>query len=47
MPRVMRPGGVAAVKDPYYPAFTFRPQTLELALLYALSPAGRVNVIDE
>jgi ubiquinone/menaquinone biosynthesis C-methylase UbiE len=23
--RVLRPGGIAAVKDPYYPAFTFRP----------------------
>lgn len=28
--RVLRPGGVAAIKDPYYPAFTFRPQTDEL-----------------
>lgn len=25
MCRVLRPGGIAAVKDPYYPAFTFRP----------------------
>ena len=23
--RVLRPGGIAAIKDPYYPAFTFRP----------------------
>lgn len=28
--RVLRPGGLAAIKDPYYPAFTFRPQTTEL-----------------
>ena len=25
MRRVLRPGGLAAIKDPYYPAFTFRP----------------------
>jgi ubiquinone/menaquinone biosynthesis C-methylase UbiE len=25
MRRVLRPGGIAAIKDPYYPAFTFRP----------------------
>jgi len=24
--RVLRPGGIAAIKDPYYPAFTFRPR---------------------
>lgn len=24
--RVLRPGGLAAIKDPYYPAFTFRPR---------------------
>jgi ubiquinone/menaquinone biosynthesis C-methylase UbiE len=24
--RVLRPGGIAAIKDPYYPAFAFRPQ---------------------
>lgn len=23
--RVLKPGGIAAIKDPYYPAFTFRP----------------------
>ena len=28
--RVLRPGGIAAIKDPYYPAFTFRPETVEL-----------------
>lgn len=28
--RVLRPGGLAAIKDPYYPAFTFRPETTEL-----------------
>ena len=32
MRRVLRPGGVAAIKDPYYPAFVFRPQTPEMAL---------------
>ncbi len=26
MRRVLRPGGIAAIKDPYYPAFTFRPR---------------------
>jgi ubiquinone/menaquinone biosynthesis C-methylase UbiE len=26
MRRVLKPGGFAAVKDPYYPAFTFRPR---------------------
>lgn len=25
--RVLKPGGIAAIKDPYYPAFTFRPAT--------------------
>ncbi len=28
--RVLRPGGIAAIKDPYYPAFVFRPLTPEL-----------------
>ena len=32
MRRVLRPGGVAAIKDPYYPAFVFRPRTQEVAL---------------
>ncbi len=26
MRRVLKPGGIAAIKDPYYPAFTFRPR---------------------
>jgi len=26
MRRVLKPGGFAAIKDPYYPAFTFRPR---------------------
>jgi ubiquinone/menaquinone biosynthesis C-methylase UbiE len=26
MRRVLKPGGCAAIKDPYYPAFTFRPR---------------------
>jgi ubiquinone/menaquinone biosynthesis C-methylase UbiE len=34
--RVLRPGGVAAIKDPYYPAFTFRPRTPELELFWEL-----------
>lgn len=29
--RVLRPGGVAAIKDPYYPAFTWRPAIPEVA----------------
>lgn len=32
MRRVLRPGGIAAIKDPYYPAFVFRPRTPEVAL---------------
>jgi len=28
--RVLRPGGIAAIKDPYYPSFTFRPQLSEI-----------------
>lgn len=36
MRRVLRPGGVAAIKDPYYPAFVFRPQTPEIALFQDL-----------
>ena len=36
MRRVLRPGGVAAIKDPYYPAFVFRPQTPEIVLFQEL-----------
>jgi len=36
MRRVLRPGGVAAIKDPYYPAFVFRPLTPEVALFQEL-----------
>jgi SAM-dependent methyltransferase len=32
MRRVLRPGGVAAIKDPSYPGFVFRPRTPEVAL---------------
>jgi len=39
--RVLRPGGLAAIKDPYYPAFTFRPQTAEMQRFNELS--GRVR----
>lgn len=39
--RVLRPGGVAAIKDPYYPAFTFRPQTDALRRFGEL--AGKVR----
>jgi ubiquinone/menaquinone biosynthesis C-methylase UbiE len=41
MRRVLRSGGVAAIKDPYYPAFTFRPQTPELRLFGELSAKVR------
>ncbi|GAC1505304.1 MAG: methyltransferase domain-containing protein [Candidatus Dormibacteraceae bacterium] len=41
MLRVLRPGGVAAIKDPYYPAFTFRPRTPELELFETLSAKVR------
>ncbi len=36
MRRVLRPGGVAAIKDPYYPGFVFRPHTPESALFEEL-----------
>src|SRR5215472_14170421 len=36
MRRVLRPGGVAAIKDPYYPAFVFRPRTPEVLLFEEL-----------
>lgn len=36
MRRVLRPGGIAAIKDPYYPAFVFRPRTPEIALFEEL-----------
>ena len=36
MRRVLRPGGVTAIKDPYYPAFVFRPRTPEIALFEEL-----------
>lgn len=39
--RVLRPGGVAAIKDPYYPAFTFRPQIRALQLFEELSAKVR------
>jgi ubiquinone/menaquinone biosynthesis C-methylase UbiE len=39
--RVLRPGGVVAIKDPYYPAFTFRPETAELRLFGELSEKVR------
>ena len=34
--RVLRRGGVAAIKDPYYPAFVFRPRTPEVVLFEEL-----------
>ena len=39
--RVLRPGGVVAIKDPYYPAFTFRPETVELRRFWELSEKVR------
>ncbi len=39
--RVLRPGGIAAVKDPYYPSFTFRPNTPELRLFVELGARVR------
>ncbi len=41
--RVLRPGGIAAIKDPYYPAFTFRPQTTELRRFADLSEKVRTH----
>jgi ubiquinone/menaquinone biosynthesis C-methylase UbiE len=39
--RVLRPGGIAAIKDPYYPGFTFRPETTELRRFGELSEQVR------
>lgn len=39
--RVLRPGGIVAIKDPYYPAFTFRPETAELRRFGELSEQVR------
>jgi ubiquinone/menaquinone biosynthesis C-methylase UbiE len=41
--RVLRPGGIAAIKDPYYPAFTFRPQTVELLRFNELGEKVRAH----
>ena len=41
--RVVRPGGIAAIKDPFYPAFTFRPQTDELRRFVELSEKVRAH----
>lgn len=41
MRRVLRPGGLAAIKDPYYPAFTFRPQMPALQLFGELAAKVR------
>jgi ubiquinone/menaquinone biosynthesis C-methylase UbiE len=34
--RVLRPGGLAAIKDPYYPAFTWRPAVPEVVRAWEL-----------
>lgn len=41
MRRVLRPGGIAAIKDPYYPAFVFRPLTPELRRFLELAEQVR------
>lgn len=42
--RVLRPGGIAAIKDPYYPAFTFRPQIPELVRIRELLAMARAHL---
>lgn len=42
--RVLRPGGIAAIKDPYYPAFTFRPLIPELVRIRELLAMARAHL---
>jgi ubiquinone/menaquinone biosynthesis C-methylase UbiE len=43
MRRVLKPGGFAAVKDPYYPAFTFRPRLPVIERFEALMAKARAH----
>lgn len=44
MRRVLKPGGIAAIKDPYYPAFTFRPRLPELERIWELVSRARAQL---
>jgi len=44
MRRVLKPGGLAAVKDPYYPAFTFRPRVPPILRFQELMAKMRAHV---
>jgi len=41
--RVLKPGGFAAIKDPYYPAFTFRPRLPVIERFEALMAKARAH----
>lgn len=43
MRRVLRPDGIAAIKDPFYPAFTFRPATAAMQLYDELNSKVRAH----
>jgi len=44
MRRVLKPGGIAAIKDPYYPAFTFRPRIPVIARFEELATMVRAEI---
>jgi ubiquinone/menaquinone biosynthesis C-methylase UbiE len=44
MRRVLKPGGMAAIKDPYYPAFTFRPPLPEILRFWELTSRVRKHI---
>src|SRR5215471_17460587 len=41
--RVLKPGGFAAIKDPYYPAFTFRPRVPAIVKFEELMAKARAH----
>ncbi|HET7250150.1 MAG TPA: methyltransferase domain-containing protein [Gemmatimonadales bacterium] len=44
MRRVLKPGGIAAVKDPYYPAFTLRPRIPTIVRFEELTAKVRARI---
>lgn len=42
--RVLKPGGFAAIKDPYYPAFTFRPRVAPIVRFEELMTKTRAQL---
>jgi ubiquinone/menaquinone biosynthesis C-methylase UbiE len=44
MRRVLKPGGIAAIKDPYYPGFTFRPRLPEIVRIEELLAKVRARM---